>query len=522
MKGLWAGLFFVMTVSVFSATGQTVTGPRGEVFGVHVLADHLSDPWDITYGPDEWIWVTEAKGYWVSRINPRTGEKKLLLDLNSAKNFPRYDKIPDETDGGKPFPQGGLMGLALHPQLLQGKPYVYLAYIWHFNGADSSGTGCRENFGGCYFTTRVVRYEYDTARQTLQQPVTLCDSIPGSNDHNSGRLLIAPGKEGYYLFYTVGDMGAGQYDNAGRPNHAQDTTYYEGKVLRFHTEPDSDTGRYDRWIPNDNPFCTPHRQSAVWSYGHRNAQGITYGVVNGIGRIYAAEHGPFSDDEINIIEKGKNYGHPLVIGYNDDNYNQLAAGVTTHTSLPGVWHTSYPFISSEHEAVEKIGITRYRDPIKSLYPTPHAVLVKLLTMLRDSDTAKPIWASEAPSSIAFYRAAAIPGWKNSLLVTTLKGGKLIRLQLNAKGNGISGDTINYFEAPVRYRDITLSPDGRRLYLAVDSAMVSSGPTGVHPGASISRGSIIEFTYINKGKPVAPELPGPPAQQPAVIPGTRKE
>ncbi len=501
MKRFTAGWFFLWCFSLSGAMAQTVTGPRGEMFGLHVVADHLSDPWSITYGPDQWLWITEAKGYRVSRINPRTGEKKLLLDLNTAKNFLRYDKIPDETDGGKPFPQGGLMGLALHPQLLQGKPYVYLAYIWHFAGADSTGNGCRENYGGCFFTTRVLRYEYDVHTQTLLRPVIICDTIPGSNDHNAGRLLIAPEKDRYYLFYSVGDMGAGQYDNAGRPNHAQQTGSYEGKILRFHTEPDADTGRYDKWIPNDNPFSSPQQQSAVWSYGHRNAQGLAYGIVAGTGRIYSSEHGPFSDDEINIIEKGKNYGHPLVIGYNDDNYNGLAAGVTSHTSLPGVWHTSYPFINSEHAAVQAIGNAVYRDPIKSLYPTGHAFLQQLFTTLRDSADGNPAWPSEAPSSIAVYHADAIPGWKNALLVTTLKGGKLIRLQLNARGDGITGDTINYFEAPVRYRDIAIAPDGRRLYLAVDSIMVSSGPTSMHPGASISRGSIIEFTYLSGGQPI---------------------
>jgi hypothetical protein len=71
---------------------QTITGPGGEAFNVRVVADKLSDAWEVTYGPDNFLWVTEAKGYRVSRIDPVTGAKMVLLDLNDAKNFPRYDK----------------------------------------------------------------------------------------------------------------------------------------------------------------------------------------------------------------------------------------------------------------------------------------------------------------------------------------------------------------------------------------------------------------------------------------------
>ncbi len=108
---------------------ETVTGANGEVFATRVVADKLSDPWEITYGPDDFLWITEAKGYRVNRINPANGQRKILLDLNLAKNFTRYDLQKGED---KPWPQGGLMGLALHPQLLGGKPYVYLSYVFNF------------------------------------------------------------------------------------------------------------------------------------------------------------------------------------------------------------------------------------------------------------------------------------------------------------------------------------------------------------------------------------------------------
>lgn len=497
-----------------AALAQTVTGPQGEVFVQRVVARQLSDPWELTYGPDNHLWITEAKGYRVTRLDPTTGTKTVLLDLSRERQFPRYDKTNDSLDGGKPWPQGGLMGMALHPQLLQGQPYVYLAYLYRFAGAGERGKGGRPNYGGYFFTTRIVRYEYQPAAQTLTRPVVLCDTLPGSSDHNGGRLAIAPvgGKD--YLFYSIGDLGAGQFDNGGRPNHAQQPTRYEGKILRFNLTPDADAGPADQWLPNDNPYGAAGRQSAVWSIGHRNPQGLAYAVVGGAGHLYESEHGPYSDDEINVIEPGKNYGHPLVIGYNDGNYNGLAASVSDHATLPGPWHTTYPFIGNESANAKAIG-TAYRDPIKTLYPNSNAFLKDLFAKTtRHADA--PEWPAEAPSSLAVYTAAAIPGWQNSLLLPALKHGKLLRLRLNAAGTRIEGDTLTYFKAPVRYRDVALSPDGTRLYLATDSASVSSGPSKEDPKGTSCKGCILEFTYQRGGQP-AP-APGRPAPAAPRLPG----
>ncbi|RDV15541.1 hypothetical protein DXT99_08615 [Pontibacter diazotrophicus] len=492
--------FCLFSFTVKTTDAQTVSGPRGEQFTARVVAQGLSDPWEITYGPDNFLWVTEAKGYRVNRINPENGTITTLLDLSKEKNFPRYDKMPEEASGGKPWPQGGLMGLALHPQLLTGKPYVYLVYVYDFDGAAAEGDGCAPNYGGCVFTTKLVRYEYNARQQTLSKPLVLTDTIPGSDDHNAGRLLVAPVDGKDYLFYTVGDMGAGQFDNAGRENFAQRTDKYEGKVLRFNLEPDNDTSTYDKWIPGDNPFNAA-RQSAVWSYGHRNAQGLAYAVVGNTGNLYTAEHGPFGDDEINIIRKGKNYGHPLVIGYNDGNYNGLAAGVTAHSSLPGKWNTMYPYIETEEANVKAIGTENYQGPVHSFYPTSNTFLRSVLTRARQDEEEKPEWPALAPSSIAVYTASAIPGWQNSLLITSLTEGRLVRLKLNTTGSGLTGDTLTYFKAPARYRDIAISPDGRSIYLAIDSAEVSSGPSEEKEDDGDSQeqqsqcsGCIIAYTY----------------------------
>lgn len=501
---------------------QSISGPRGEVFARRVVARQLSDPWEISYGPDNHLWVTEAKGYRVSRIEPGTGARTVVLDLSRERNFPRYDKQPDAVDGGKPWPQGGLMGLALHPQLLQGQPYVYLAYLYRFAGAAQPGKGGAANYGGYFFSTRVVRYEYQVQRQQLVNPVVLCDTIPGSSDHNGGRLLIAPVGGRDYLFYSVGDMGAGQFDNAGRPNHAQQPGSYEGKILRFNLTPDADANAADQWLPNDNPFSSASHQSAVWSIGHRNPQGLAYAVVGGTGRIYETEHGPFSDDEINLLEPAKNYGHPLIIGYNDGNYDELAAGVSAHASLPGPWHTTYPFIQREQANAASLG-PAYRDPLKTLYPNGNPFLTSLFTKIRAQAPDAPDWPSEAPSSLAVYTTSTIPGWQNSLLVPTLKHGKLLRLPLNATGTGVIGDTLSYFKAPVRYRDLALSPDGRRVFLATDSATVTSGPSKEDPRGTSCKGCILEFSYLHGGeKPVGtPAIPSRARQPPKGAAGKKR-
>ena len=244
-----------------TVSGSNVAGPNGERFALRVVAEKLADPWEITYGPDGQLWTTESKGYLLSRIDPTSGKKKIMLDLNSKREFPRYD-IMGKAAGGKPWTQGGLMGMALHPQLLAGKPFVYLMYVYHYDGADKAGSGCAVNFGGCRFRGRIVRYIYNKAKQTLGNPIILCDSIPQSDDHNGGRLTIAPVNGKQFLFYAIGDMGAGQFGNAGQPNHAQDKADYEGKILRFNTEPDTDMDKYDKWIPNDNPF-NGSRENAV-------------------------------------------------------------------------------------------------------------------------------------------------------------------------------------------------------------------------------------------------------------------
>src|SRR5580692_9433566 len=109
----------------------TVNGQTFKIDTLYPLYDipshnkGLSFPWEITYGPDDSLWITEAHGYRIWKIHPGNKGNRVLADLNSLKNFDYYD-MPN----GYPAPQGGLMGLALHPQLLSGKPFVYVALVY--------------------------------------------------------------------------------------------------------------------------------------------------------------------------------------------------------------------------------------------------------------------------------------------------------------------------------------------------------------------------------------------------------
>lgn len=459
----------LISIIVFCTSFITAYPPDTR-FEVRILASGLSDPWSVVWGPEGRLWVTETKGYRVLRIDPGSGRRSVVLDLNAEREFPAFGQL---RKSGMAAPQGGLMGLALHPDFLKGKPFVYLSYVYKY-------------LQGNQFLLKIARYSYDKKTDQLVSPVVICDSIPASNDHNGGRMLIAPAGGTPYLFYAVGDQGSGQFRNGGRVNKAQALNSYEGKILRFNLEPHGAGG----WLPQDNPVA--EGKSAVWTSGHRNPQGLAFTMLQGKERLYSSEHGPYSDDEINLIEKGRNYGHPLVIGYKDGNYNGLAAAVSDEESYPGKWHTTYPLIRDEKRNADSIGAA-FREPVKSLYPTSNAELAALFKTVRSGD--KGEWAAYAPSGIAVYKSAAIPGWQQSLLVTSLKAGKLLRLKLRPDGS-VEPGIFEYVPSRARYRDVTVSSDGLKIYLATDSSAITSGPTAEDPKATSYRGCILELRYVN--------------------------
>jgi len=436
-------------------------------FKIRILASGLSDPWSIVVGPDQELWVSESKGCRILKINPENGAKMVVLDLNNERQFPSFQQLKKE---GRPVPQGGVMGLALHPQFLKGKPYVYLSYVYKY---------LEEN----RFLLRLVRYDFDFKKQQLRSPVIISDTIPASNDHNGGRMLIAPTARKNYLFYAVGDQGSGQFSNGGKQNKAQLKSSYEGKILRFNLEVEKSGG----WIPADNPALP--KRTAIWTFGHRNPQGLAFAIINHKERLYSSEHGPYSDDEINLIEKGRNYGHPLIIGYADGNYDGLAASVSDSKDYPGIWHTTYPIISSEKRNADSIGKS-FKAPTLSFFPAAKITLNELFKKAKAGE--KTDWNAYAPSGIAVYQSDAVPEWNPSLLITSLKTGKLLRVKLNRDGS-INPKTYAYAASRARYRDVAISLDGTKIYVATDSSAITSGPTAENPKVTSQRGCILEMS-----------------------------
>lgn len=446
----------------------TCSVPEAGSFTFSQVRCGLSHPWEVACGPDKRLWVTESRAYRVTSIHPVTREQETVLDLSAARNF---------STNQYPWPQGGLMGLAFHPLFNEGQPFVYLAYVYQLESCDPQTQGCR-------FKTKLARYQYNAQTRRLENETVLCDTIPGSDDHNGGRLAIGPAGNPH-LFYSVGDMGAGQFSNANRPHRAQNPRFYEGKILRFLLSPDSDPVAGDTWIPNDNPFSTPQRQSAVWSYGHRNPQGLTFGDD---GTLYEAEHGPYSDDEINLVLRGDNYGFPLVAGFADGNYNNAAVG--TGTGLP--------YIADEAANAISLG-PAYREPLGALFPAGNQAVRDIWNNVRANtppfDNYFMSWPSVAPSGIQYYgKNGAIPGWRNSLLVASLKRARVYRLALSEDGQRIVGDTLAFFSGWGRFRDLALSPDGRTIYAVTDSTGLTSGPTQGTTLVPANKGCLLSFQY----------------------------
>jgi PQQ-dependent dehydrogenase (s-GDH family) len=310
---------------------------------LRIVTDKLSLPWEIIWGPDNLIWTTERGGR-ISRINPATGAVVTLL------------QVPDVDEEG----EGGLLGMALHPSF-SSSPYVYIVYNYFDDDA---------------YKEKIVRYTFSNG--TLNSPLILMSGIAAAGIHNGSRIIFSSDGK---LLVTTGD--------AANQSLPQNPNSVNGKVLRLNP---------DGSIPADNPVPG----SAVWTTGHRNAQGLV--TVDNI--VFSSEHGADSDDEINIIEKGRNYGWPNVRGKCDA--------------------AELDFCQTQNVA----------EPIFSWTPTV------------------------AVSGLDYYGSDYIPQWKNSLLVATLKGSQLIQLKLNDAKDSVT-NTVSYFNTAYgRLRDVCIAPDGK--------------------------------------------------------------
>jgi len=451
LSACWLALAAALAAQ--SPRDRHVVGP--EPFTMRVLAGGLDNPWDLAWGPDGQLWVTERTGFRVARLNPADGSKQVALTV---------------TDGYQAVVQDGLLGIAFYRDA--GRDIAFLAYTYD-----------RDPGPEVVRRIRVRRYTYDSATHTLGSPADVLDDMPAHDDHGAGRLAVGPDGK---LYFSRGDQGSNFLANYCNPNRAQDVptaeevkrrdwSTYQGKILRMNL---------DGSIPADNPQFAGVR-SHIYAIGLRNTQGLVFGPG---GLLYGSDHGPSSDDELNVIESGKNYGWPNVAGFKDD-----------RAYIYGNWSASAPAPCRTLKFDTGAIPPSVPQTKESAWNAPNFAppITTFFTVENDYDFRANGTATIAPSGIDMYTSPAIPGWATSILITGMRGGSVYRVKLGADGRTVTGSPLEYFRTANRNRDVVVSPDGRRIYVATDSFGTTAGLDGVRTNQLGHPGSVLEFTYSQK-------------------------
>lgn len=349
-------LFITSFVLVPLAQSQTSQQVGSTTVFIDTLTTDVSIPWEIKLEGDDYLWVTERGGL-VSRIDLTTGTKTVVLDLTASVHA---------------VGESGLLGLALHPNFPT-TPEVFLVYTY----GPEDGQG--------YFKERLVKYTFNGTN--LISPAILIDNILAWANHNGSRLHFLPDNT---LLMSTGECYVDQL--------AQDSSSLSGKYLRVNTNGS---------IPANNPIAG----SYVYSMGHRNSQGI---CALPSGKVIISEHGPSTDDELQILEPGKNYGWPLIHGFCDETFENTPCA----TGL-------------------------YQEPIHTWTPTI------------------------ATSDLVYYENPGFPEWNNRVLMVTLNGQRVVAMELNGLATSVT-DEDQYFQGQFgRLRDIAIGPN-KEIYIATNS------------------------------------------------------
>jgi glucose/arabinose dehydrogenase len=346
--------------------GQTrVCGVKSNVaFGVTVLAKGLEHPWAVEPLPGGDLLVTEKPGR--MRIISAAGEKG-----------PPLAGVPEVDARG----QGGLLDVALSPKFESDRT-VYWSYSEPRQGGNA---------------TSVARGVLSQDRKTLDQVRVIFRAMPTYDGtmHYGSRLAFGPDGT---LYITLGERS----DKPMRPQ-AQRLDSDMGKIVRINP---------DGSAPKDNPVAgQADARPEIWSLGHRNIQAAAFDPQ---GRLWEVEHGTNGGDELNLVQKGKNYGWPLV-AYGEEYSGQAIPGAVT--AKEGTEQPVY-----------------YWDPVI------------------------------APSGMQFYTGDAFPAWKGSVFIGGLKDTKLVRLTL--ENDRVTGEEHLLKERGQRVRDVRQGPDGA-LYIVTD-------------------------------------------------------
>lgn len=451
--------------------------PLPDHFQKKVIATGFANPHNMVFGPDGQLWLTEQIGKRIIRVDPKSGKKTVIATVDDAV-------VSDKA-------QDGLLGLALHPDLLKnrGTDYVYVSL--------SYATG---NGGDAPNRTAIRRYTYDAKTQKLGSPTDLVKGLASSHDHQSARLLFGPDQK---LYYSIGDQGANQISYLCQPNQAQglptaaevtasDWQHYRGKILRINL---------DGSVPADNPVIRGVK-SHVFAWGIRNTQGMVFSPT---GQLFATDQGPNTDDELNLILPGRNYGWPNVAGRKDDQGYAYANYSATEGGCKGVKDPALngtsvpPGVPVQRES--EWSDPDFAEPLKTLYSVDNGFNFKN-PVCADKELYYICWPTIAPSSIAYYQGgkSGIPEWGDSLLITSLKRGMLYRVQLSKDGLPV-GDAQPMFRSVNRYREVLVSPDGRTIYVATDIESSLGTTNAGKPAAKFENpGAILAFKYTGGRNP----------------------
>jgi aldose sugar dehydrogenase len=372
-----------------SAPKNLYEDPSSLAFAVEPVKSGLNTPWSINFAPDGSLYFTsrDSSRVTVSRLNVGSGT---VTTFQAAAN-----NVRDEGEGG-------VLGMEFAPDFATSNK-IFVCYSYYKGGTVSNGN--RRN--------RLSSFVISGGALTNED--ILFDDMLGWSNHNGCR--VANGPDGK-LYFTMGDAadynadadGAGDPAGDGTGSGAQKAQVkgsLAGKVFRIN---------YDKSIPSDNPFFATSSGSAraVWSYGHRNQQGLAFQPETDT--LWSTEHGPDIRDELNVIEKAKNYGWPTCTG--------TVATCSNYSD--------------------------YKPAIAQYEP--------------DSST------TIAASDIAFYNTNAFPEWRGNLLMVSLKTGRVYRLTLN--GQSVASEQRLVENQYGRLRDVTVGPDGF-IYFSTDQSTNST-------------------------------------------------
>lgn len=328
----------VVSTEATANSGQTVK------FRVETVAGGLEVPWGIAFLPNTNILFTERPG----RVR--------IIENGKLRAEPVY-VVPDVESSS----ESGLMDISLHPNFAANN-FVYLGYAYNRDG----------------MKVRVVRYKF--ANNTLAEPKIIIENIPAAPNHAGLRARFGPDGK---LYITTGD--------ATDRTLAQRMDSLAGKTLRLND---------DGTVPQDNPFVNqPGARPEIWTLGHRNAQGLAW--QPGTGLMFQTEHGPSGfdgpggGDEVNIVERGKNYGWPTI------HHRQTQAGMES--------------------------------PLLEYTPAC------------------------APASAAFYDGSVFPAFKGNFFFGCLRGTRIIRVVLDGR-NVVSQENL-LSGTYGRIREVAQGPDG---------------------------------------------------------------